>query len=530
MPDAKQIEVLQSQVRYHADPLHVFERLSQTGSEHVLLESAEIDSKQELKSLLLIDPAVKLICNGHSVTIHALSPNGENILEYLSDNLADTFTLTREESTLTIDCSASETAIQTEEERLRAPGNLTPLRLLQQIGVSAQHPFSLTLAGIFGFDLIASFETLPDVETGLNTCPDYQFYLAETLLIFDHTRQQSELIGTLFSGPQARSYSHVLIKRMAEIKAQLSQMPLRANTVTPALPTMPEPHVIPDQSTFIKQVTELKSAIRDGDIFQVVPSRQFILPCRNPLAAYQQLKQGNPSPYMFYLQATEFTVFGASPESALKYQSANRQIELYPIAGTRPRGKHPDGRINLDLDTRVELDLRQDQKEVAEHMMLVDLARNDLARVAASGSRYVADLLNVDRYSQVMHLVSRVVATLRPDLDALDAYRACMNMGTLTGAPKLSATTLIRRTEQQRRGSYGGAVGYLSGNGDMDTCIVIRSAFVRNHQAIIQAGAGIVNDSDPASECAETEHKARAVIQAIQRAQQATTEIGHEYA
>ena len=150
--------------------------------------------------------------------------------------------------------------------------------------------------------------------------------------------------------------------------------------------------------------------------------------------------------------------------------------------------------------------------------MLVDLARNDLARISETGTRYVADLLQVDRYSHVMHLVSRVVAKLRNDCDALHAYRACMNMGTLVGAPKVSAATLIRQVEKQRRGSYGGAVGYLAGNGDMDTCIVIRSAFVKNNQAIVQAGAGVVHDSDPTSEVTETENKAKAVILAIQQA------------
>jgi len=155
---------------------------------------------------------------------------------------------------------------------------------------------------------------------------------------------------------------------------------------------------------------------------------------------------------MFYLRDQDFTLFGASPESALKYSKATNQVEIYPIAGTRPRGKNRDGSINLDLDGRIELELRCDVKEKAEHMMLVDLARNDVARISEPGSRYVADLLKVDRYSHVMHLVSRVVGQLRSDLDALHAYQACMNMGTLTGAPKIRAMQLIRQVEQQRRG------------------------------------------------------------------------------
>jgi anthranilate synthase component 1 len=215
------------------------------------------------------------------------------------------------------------------------------------------------------------------------------------------------------------------------------------------------------------------------------------------------------------MQDEAFTLFGASPESALKYTQKTRQVELYPIAGTRPRGKFADGSINLDLDGRLELELRTDKKELAEHIMLVDLARNDLARISDAGTRYVADLLQVDRYSHVMHLVSRVVGRLRGDLDALHAYQACMNMGTLTGAPKIQAMRLIYEVEQTKRGSYGGAVGYLTGAGDLDTCIVIRAAYVENGVASVQAGAGVVLDSIAQSEADETRQKAQAVLSAI---------------
>lgn len=200
-------------------------------------------------------------------------------------------------------------------------------------------------------------------------------------------------------------------------------------------------------------------------------------------------------------------------------------MQLDPIAGTRPRGLAADGSIDHELDTRMELQLRTDAKEVAEHTMLVDLARNDVARVATPGTRKVVDLLQVDRYSRVMHLVSRVTAELAEDLDALDAYRACMNMGTLTGAPKLRATALLRELEGTRRGSYGGAVGYLQGNGDMDNCIVIRSAFVSGTTAVVQAGAGVVRDSNPQSEADETLHKAYAVLNAIALAANAELEV-----
>ena len=225
---------------------------------------------------------------------------------------------------------------------------------------------------------------------------------------------------------------------------------------------------------------------------------------------------------MFYMNDSDFVIFGASPESSVKFTAKTRQVEMYPIAGTRGRGKNEDGSINLDLDSRIELELRQDKKENAEHLMLVDLARNDIAKISEPGTRHVVDLLNVDRYSHVMHLVSRVVGTLRKDLDALHAYQACMNMGTLTGAPKIKATELIRQTEKTRRGSYGGAIGFLSGNGDMDTCIVIRAAFVKDGIAHVQAGCGVVFDSVPIMEAQETQKKAAAVLNAIALSHQTT--------
>ena len=264
-------------------------------------------------------------------------------------------------------------------------------------------------------------------------------------------------------------------------------------------------------------VKALKHHINIGDVFQIVPSRRFSLACPNTLASYAQLKLNNPSPYMFYMNDEEFILFGASPESALKYAPDNRQLEIYPIAGSRPRGFDAHGNIDPELDARLELELRLDHKEQAEHLMLVDLARNDIARVCQSGTRKVAELMQVDRYSHIMHLVSRVVGKLRPELDALHAYQACMNMGTLTGAPKIKAMQLIYQFEQQKRHSYGGAVGYLTSDGRFDTCIVIRSAFVQNGIAHIQAGCGEVLDSDPQMEADETRHKAAAVLKAIKQ-------------
>jgi anthranilate synthase component 1 len=216
---------------------------------------------------------------------------------------------------------------------------------------------------------------------------------------------------------------------------------------------------------------------------------------------------------MFYVCRPEDTLFGASPETAVKV--VGRRVEIRPLAGTRPRGLDADGAVDPDLDSRFEAELRMDEKELAEHMMLVDLARNDVARVSQSGTRRVDRLLAVDRYSHVMHLVSYVSGCLRDDLDALHAYAASMNMGTLVGAPKIRAAELLRELEATRRGPYGGAVGYLSCDGEMDTAIVIRSALARGGTAFVRAGAGVVYDSDPRAEAMETRRKARAVLKAL---------------
>lgn len=519
-----EVEPLSLSLAYQADPLCVLNTLRNDSAEHILLESAEVDSKANLKSLLMVDAALRIRCLGQQVSITALSASGAVLLPYICKNLGDEFIITQpERGNLSIQCPPSPIELS-EDERLRRPSNLSPLRVLQQLKTTRHHPFAIFLGGVFGYDLIASFESLPEIPAGHNNCPDYVFYLAETLVIMDHQAKRTELVGSLIGGDGLESRATQLYQRMDQLSAQLQ----RPQPVVPEPATSPlEVSVSPDAATFAQQVEQLKTSIYAGEIFQVVPSRQFSVPCNHALAAYQQLKADNPSPYMFYLQSTDFELFGASPEAALKYDSETNQVELYPIAGTRTRGVDAHGKINADLDSRIELELRRDQKELAEHMMLVDLARNDLARIAVTGTRYVADLMQVDRYSHVMHLVSRVVAQLRPELDALDAYRACMNMGTLTGAPKLSASRLIRQVEQQRRGSYGGAVGYLTGHGDMDTCIVIRSALVRNGMAVVQAGAGVVFDSQPVAEVAETENKAKAVMNAILSAQ-SRVEVNHD--
>lgn len=510
------VESIMVEGAYIANPLNAYNILANKHS--ILLESAEIDSKDNLKSLLLIDAALRIECSGNQVSIIALSDNGQSLIPFIANLLNDNLS-NLSDAQVVFSFDAPNTDLD-EDTRLKQVSVFDALRAIQtSIRALREHPHAVFLGGVFAYDLLASFEQLPPVDDSLNTCPDYLFYLAETLILVDHQTKKTQIIGSVFSGENVANHYFSVHQRLEFINNQIAQLLPVQKDEEPILPISQDAKVSLNKSdeAYCKDVVRLKENILDGDIFQVVPSRTFTLPCKQPLLAYQQLKLTNPSPYMFYMQDQDFVIFGASPESALKYDAKSNYVEIYPIAGTRPRGKREDGSIDVDLDSRFELDLQQDQKEKSEHIMLVDLARNDVARVSKPGTRYVKDLLKVDRYSHVMHLVSRVVGELREDLDALHAYQACMNMGTLVGAPKISAATLIRQTEMERRGSYGGAVGYFNGNGDFDTCIVIRSAFVQNELAHVQAGAGVVNDSIPQSEADETTAKAQAVISAIKR-------------
>lgn len=567
--------VVHRRVRYHENASGLFALLGGTQArDAVLLESADITTHSGLTSVMVLRGSLRVTCVGQEVRLEVLSPSGELLAARVREQLAE-FVVEegsdsgaeagRAEAGVFRFLSPGELAEQQqargvmmeERERLLAPSPALVLRKLQMDpgyeDPSGTLPF---LAGGFAFDYLGTFETLyPFDEHGSrvgedaestriateengNTYPDYQFIAAEIMLTINHEEATAELVA-LDVGDSAELQAE--LDRLAEIIEHADTADAaetagaEADTATDASENVSretlarrdaaEPGTLPvsvdiSDAEFRDLVTQMKQEIYNGEIYQVVPARTFSAPCPDAFAAYRQLRDTNPSPYMFYLRGVDqcgepYELFGASPESNLKFDAETREVQLYPIAGTRPRGLTPTGEVDLELDIRAELELRTDDKEIAEHTMLVDLARNDLARVAVPRTRAVAELLQVDRYSRVMHLISRVTATLDPEFDALDAYRACTNMGTLTGAPKLRATDLLRRAEGKRRGSYGGAVGYLRGDGDMDTCIVIRSAYVRRGVAMVQAGAGVVRDSQPQAEADETLHKAYAVLRAL---------------
>ncbi len=517
MPIAKPtLKLITGTAPYRKDPAALFHQLCGARPTTLLLESADINSKQNLKSLLIVDSALRITALGNCVTIQALSENGRNLLPLLDKALPDNVANQAHPDGRELTFPTLE-QLQDEDSRLKSLSVFDALRLLPQlINTPENEREAMLLGGLFAYDLVANFEVLPSLNNE-QRCPDYCIYLAETLLVIDHQNQRARLQASLFT-PSTSEFQR-LQNRIKQLHNQMLQPahPLPVQTVEKM--TL---HCNQSDEQYGDVVRRMQEAIRIGEIFQVVPSRRFHLPCPSPLAAYDTLKKSNPSPYMFFMQDQDFSLFGASPESSLKYEATHRQIEIYPIAGTRPRGRHADGSLDRDLDSRMELEMRTDHKELSEHLMLVDLARNDLARICEPGSRYVADLTKVDRYSFVMHLVSRVVGTLRADLDVLHACRACMNMGTLSGAPKVRAMQLIANAEGTRRGSYGGAVGYFTAHGDLDTCIVIRSAYVEDGMATVQAGAGVVLDSNPQAEADESRNKARAVLRAIASAHHCT--------
>ena len=528
--------VLTRSVRYHADGGALLEQLTHSGLlrttegpaaqggsvqpvDCVLLESADITTKASRTTVAVLEASARLTCWGGTVMAEALDavdgsgPGADGLaaLARLEAGLAEHVTDRRPgRLTLSLPTICDDDPSIEERERLTALSTIEPLRLLARAEID--HPHLPLEAGAFAFDYLSTFESLPEVAQGANTCPDYLFYDARIILVVDHPTQEATLVGASVDAAD-------LERRMEALAAAIDgteEAPAPAGG-----PDSPVLHAVPTVSDadFEAVVEEMRGYIADGDVYQVVPSRGFTIDCPDALAAYHVLRHANPSPYMFYLAAPDFELFGASPESALLYSVRSGRVAIRPIAGTRPRGLHPDGSVDHERDTRLELELRTDAKEVAEHVMLVDLARNDVARVSRPGTRSVQDLLRVDRYSRVMHLVSEVSGELAEDLDALDAFRASMTMGTLTGAPKLRAAELIRQAEGVRRGSYGGSVGYIRGDGELDTCIVIRSGFVSAGTALVQAGAGVVAASSPAAEAAETVHKARAVLEAVAAAQ-----------
>ena len=368
--------------------------------------------------------------------------------------------------------------------------------------------------GYLGYDMVRHIEHLPELNDAEMGTYDSWFLITETLLIFDNMQQKIKVISNvhLRDGDDPGQAYDQAVKRIESMVAQLRK-PLPERSVDARRPTSAELQSNFSRPDFEAAVEHCKDYVRAGDVIQVVISQRFSGDLdADPFDVYRALRTINPSPYMFYLQFNETRVIGASPEVLVRKEGDH--VEVRPIAGTRPRG------VTFEADQAFEEELLADPKERAEHIMLVDLGRNDLGRVCGTGTVQVDELMVVERYSHVMHIVSNVSGQLLPGYDALDVFSATFPAGTLSGAPKIRAMEIIEELEPVRREIYGGAVGYISFDGNMDLAIAIRTLVAHQNRIHLQAGAGIVADSDPVAEYEETVNKAMGVKQAIELARQ----------
>lgn len=361
--------------------------------------------------------------------------------------------------------------------------------------------------GYLGYDAVRLLEHLPDAPPDDLALPDALWCFYDTVVAFDHVRHQLILMASAFVDPETdlREAYAGAVARLDALEASLRQPPSRP---APVRLSAQGTRSNVERATYEEAVRQAKRYIYEGDIFQVVLSQRMATPfVGDPFNLYRALRQVNPSPYLFFLDLDGFALAGSSPEVLVRVEEGT--AEVLPIAGTRPRGRTPaaDGALADELVA--------DTKEQAEHLMLVDLGRNDLGRVCRYGSVTVDRYARVERYSHVMHLVSSVTGTLHPEADALAALAACFPAGTVSGAPKVRAMEIVDELEVTRRGVYAGAVGYVDFSGNLDTCIAIRTMVIQDGMAYVQAGAGIVADSDPAREFEETENKARALQEAM---------------
>ncbi len=368
------------------------------------------------------------------------------------------------------------------------------------------------LVGYLGYDMVRFIERLPQLTPPI-TMPEARLMLADNLLIFDNLRQTIKVLALVRLDPEAslRDQYDRAIAAIDGIIRRLDQPVPRLNK--PPLSERPPLTSNLTQERFEAMVEQAKEYIAAGDVIQVVLSQCFKTPLRHdPFDLYRALRSINPSPYMFYLDQGDLLVVGASPEILVRLEDG--RITYRPIAGTRPRG------AGEAEDLELETDLLADPKERAEHLMLVDLGRNDVGRVAKIGSVRVPELFTIERYSHVMHIVSQVEGELAPGCDGLDVLKSTFPAGTVAGAPKVRAMEIIEELEPTRRGPYAGAVGYLGFSGNLDFCITIRSFSIYQEQVYLQVGAGIVADSDPAKEYQETVNKGMALTRALDRAEE----------
>ena len=458
-------------------PVSAFMKLKATSTNSFLLESVEGGEKWARYSFLGSDPKVIITGRGETVTV---THDGKSApLEYKGNPL---------------------TAVRAYMQQF------TPVQ------VDGLPPFAGGAVGYVAYDMVRFFDDIPvnltDPEIDGLGLDDFCFLITDQLVVFDAARQVIQVVANVHTdGTDLKAAYDEAVQTIDDTVKRLNA-PLDRPEPSAAATKAVTISSNMGRARYCDMVTRAKEYIRAGDVFQVVLSQRFTtdLGC-SPLDLYRALRRVNPSPYMYYLHRGDHHVVGASPEILVRTQGG--RVDVRPIAGTRPRGK------NAEADQDLEKELAADPKECAEHLMLVDLGRNDVGRVATIGSVKVDEFMVVERYSHVMHLVSHVGGDLKPGLDAYDVLISCFPAGTLSGAPKIRAMQIIAELEPSPRGLYGGAVGYFAFDGSSDMAINIRTVLIKNGVAYLQSGAGIVADSDPDSEFEETENKAQAMVRAI---------------
>ena len=468
-------------------PVSAFLRIAAEEPEAFLLESVEGGEHVGRYTFIGIEPYKKMVSRGTQITVR----EGRRSRTFSGDIF---------------------------EELKRALSGHTPARL------PGLPPFTAGAVGFFAYDVVRQIEKLPSLAKDELGVPDACLMFFDQVLAFDHVKKEIHLMVTADLTREAREGAYErAVRRLNKLERRLAgalparrkkkaQGKLKLTARTP-------------KATFLKAVEKTKEYVASGDVFQCVLSQRFdCVPGVDAFEVYRALRIVNPSPYMYFLRfgleggagkaakakKTAAHIVGSSPELLVRVHG--RDVEYRPIAGTRPRS------ADEEEDRALEASLRSDEKELSEHIMLVDLGRNDVGRVSEFGSVRVKDLMFVERYSHVMHLVSALEGKLRPELGAVDAFRACFPAGTLSGAPKIRAMEIIEELEPARRGVYGGSILYADFSGNLDSCIAIRTLFMNGEQGHIQAGAGIVADSVPEKEFEECGNKARAVVRAIERA------------
>jgi anthranilate synthase component 1 len=470
-------------VRLVADletPVSVFLKLADGKESAFLLESVQGGEARGRYSIIGLNPDLIWRCRDGTAEIQRPAQTKE----FAKDTLADD--------------PLKSLKRHVEDTRMTLPDGLPPM--------------SVGLFGYLGYDIVRHMERLPSPPPDALGLPDAIMLRPTITAVFDNVRDEITVVTPVW--PEGKlDARHAYEQATARLNAAVSDLERRVPPSAP--PTRPTPDVPTESNTshdtYLGMVETAKDYIKAGDAFQVVPSqrfrRKFGLP---PFALYRALRRLNPSPFLYFLNFAGFAIVGSSPEILVRLRDG--KVTIRPIAGTRPRG------ATQDDDRRLAQELLADEKERAEHLMLLDLGRNDVGRVAVTGSVTVTDQFFIERYSHVMHIVSNVEGKIRPGLDAVDALIAGFPAGTLTGAPKVRAMEIIDELEKEKRGVYAGAVGYFSANGTMDTCIVLRTAVIKDGTMYVQAGGGVVADSNPESEFQETVNKAKALFAAADEA------------